>query len=652
MSEQSIKFKERWRSSFLSLHHDLSPSLKARYRAEHRKVDRWLFCLLAVHWLALVFTIIQGNETDVEVLIGGSLIMFGATLLFYSASGSVICRSLNGVFLMSLITLLSCQLSEARELHAYAFIALGYLTRYKDPFALWMGVLTIVIGAFSFSGSDLAGSYTLSEMTTPQPFPYGKVSGLLAMITGVGLTLLISEVSTRFHQSMLLSLGLKEVTRTLQFDLRVNTQSSQWANRPSTEQCDQNYDEQEWQAQIEHTNGVVDFNRLMRALSTAMADMMSRLEAISKGEPLPPLKAQLGGEVGLLVQKLHQLEEVLENRDELKSHRQNQLIHREKMVALGYLIAGVAHEVNTPLGAIKASGEAIASQLGKSVFERQAIELLHRLKPQQRNAFFELLVLSPDEQVILMPSREQRRLRRSVQDTLEAKGVRRAQSLSEDIVMSGMHHHLDKMMIILLHEEGNALFELLYTLISQRRQINNILSAVQRASKMVTALKHYAHGKEESTRAAVQLTDEINTVLTLNQHAISRGIEVIREFEDDLPFVYADVHQLNQVWQNLIHNAIQAMEGCGTLIVSLRKEKGGVMVHIQDSGHGIPSEHLELIFEAFFTTKPVGEGTGLGLDICQHIIEEHHGEIDVVSQPGKTIFSTWLPAYQASLPVR
>ena len=246
-----------------------------------------------------------------------------------------------------------------------------------------------------------------------------------------------------------------------------------------------------------------------------------------------------------------------------------------------------------------------------------------------------------------MPSRERRQLRKSVSALLTEHQIEDASSLAEDIVNSGLQASVKELLPLLKYGGGDgSLFELLYNHISHRRHLTNILSAVQRASKIVQALKHYAHGKSDNERRSVSLGVELNTVLTLNQNAIKRGVEVERIFDPEAPLVLADVDQLNQVWQNLIHNAIQAMQGQGVLRVSLTSKDGGALVQISDSGCGIPAENIEKIFEPFFTTKPVGEGTGLGLDICEAIISQHDGLISVQSVPGETVFSVWLPAYE------
>lgn len=138
------------------------------------------------------------------------------------------------------------------------------------------------------------------------------------------------------------------------------------------------------------------------------------------------------------------------------------------------------------------------------------------------------------------------------------------------------------------------------------------------------------------------LIDGIETVLTLYDNQIKQGVEVIRNYRD-LPPILCYPDELNQVWTNLIHNALHAMANRGTLTVEVTQEGQQAKISITDSGSGIPPEIQSKIFDPFFTTKPPGEGSGLGLDIVKKIIIKHSGQIAVESQPGRTTFSVLLP---------
>jgi signal transduction histidine kinase len=134
--------------------------------------------------------------------------------------------------------------------------------------------------------------------------------------------------------------------------------------------------------------------------------------------------------------------------------------------------------------------------------------------------------------------------------------------------------------------------------------------------------------------------------LTILSHRLKRGVTAVRDYDPNLPRVCAYGGELNQVWTNLIDNALDAMEGKGQLRIRTARELDRVLVEIGDNGPGIPTELQGRIFEPFFTTKGVGEGTGLGLDTVCRIVRKHHGEIKVESQPGDTRFQVYIPIDQ------
>ena len=149
-------------------------------------------------------------------------------------------------------------------------------------------------------------------------------------------------------------------------------------------------------------------------------------------------------------------------------------------------------------------------------------------------------------------------------------------------------------------------------------------------------------------RASVQLvdvTEGLESTLVMLAHKLKNGISVERDYGEDVPRIEAFAGELNQVWTNLIDNAIDAMDGEGTLLVSTRPQGDGVVVEIADTGHGFPEAVQTHAFEPFFTTKDVGEGTGLGLDISRRIVVDRHGgEITIDSRPGETVLRVRLPA--------
>lgn len=181
-----------------------------------------------------------------------------------------------------------------------------------------------------------------------------------------------------------------------------------------------------------------------------------------------------------------------------------------------------------------------------------------------------------------------------------------------------------------------------YLFSSIQKNSHTISIATDKTSKVVFALKSYAHQSEHTQMIEVDITDNIEMTLTLYHNRIKHNVEVIRNYEEVSPILgYPD--ELNQIWANLIHNALQAMDFKGTLTIDINGKGENVIVSITDSGKGIPDEIKDRIFEPFFTTKPQGEGSGMGLDIVKRIVEKHNGEITVESMPGKTTFTVSIP---------
>ena len=172
-----------------------------------------------------------------------------------------------------------------------------------------------------------------------------------------------------------------------------------------------------------------------------------------------------------------------------------------------------------------------------------------------------------------------------------------------------------------------------------------IHAASARVSELVAAAKVYSHMDRAGVREQVKLQEGIDSTLVMLGHKLKRaGIGLERVFAPDTPQVHAYSGELNQVWTNLLDNAIDAMPGGGTLRIETAREGAMAVVRVIDTGSGIPPEIQPRIFEAFFTTKSVGEGTGLGLDIVQRIVvQQHGGRIDVDSRAGRTAFTVRLP---------
>uniref|UniRef100_UPI00187F17E0 sensor histidine kinase n=1 Tax=Microcoleus sp. LEGE 07076 TaxID=915322 RepID=UPI00187F17E0 len=253
------------------------------------------------------------------------------------------------------------------------------------------------------------------------------------------------------------------------------------------------------------------------------------------------------------------------------------------------------------------------------------------------------LMYSSRQQNYALSTREKRELKKGLKQQLESAEIDNIDSIANILVNIGLQGNLEEFLPLLKDPESENIIKTAYDFASIYRSAKTIATATERAAKVVFALKNYARYDINSEKLQVNITEGIETVLTLYQNQIKQGVEIVRNYEAELPAALCYPDELNQVWTNLIHNALQAMENQGTLTIDARQQDTNVVVKITDSGKGIPPEILPKIFEPFFTTKPAGEGSGLGLDIVEKIIKKHQGKIDVKSVPGQTEFTVSVP---------
>lgn len=311
----------------------------------------------------------------------------------------------------------------------------------------------------------------------------------------------------------------------------------------------------------------------------------------------------------------------------------------EKLAVLGNLTAGLAHELNTPLGAIISTAETIRNAVIK--IKQDLCELLTRSDPKENQFFIQLLNASGKAQTGL-------RGRMTFINSLEAGHVAHAEEITDDLV--DMEIPLDspdlaRQIEQLQHAEHIVKTAYYFNILEKDNAI--IQSAAERASLTLKALKQWTY-EERGNTIPVCIKDEMETILTMYYNRTKYTIQIIREYLDD-GWVLANPERLNAVWVNLINNAIQAMEQGGVLTIRIEKSEGEtnyIQVQITDTGIGIPDENKPKIFTPFFTTKPRGTGTGIGLDLSKRIIESFSGTISFASQPGHTTFTVVLPAYE------
>ena len=337
-----------------------------------------------------------------------------------------------------------------------------------------------------------------------------------------------------------------------------------------------------------------------------------------------------------VIERTTQLDDKIE---ELTKTRQ-ELIQSEKMAALGQLVAGIAHEVNTPLGAIRSSAETLTNNLKQTL--TQFPKLFEVLTKSHQKIFFDLLEHSLQNQVILT-TKEKRAAKKILTTELNQYKITNSRIFVDTFISLGIYTKVEQYLPLLQDVNNKFIFETAYKLSTLTRSTENITTAVERASKVIFALKTFARYDQSGEKIIANLQDGLETVLTLYHNQIKQGVELIREYID-LPPIRCYPDELNQVWTNILHNALQAMDYKGTLKIVISQQDDYAVVALTDSGQGISPELREKIFMPFFTTKAAGEGSGLGLDIVKKIIDKHDGKIEVDSEVGKgTTFSVWLP---------
>jgi|GEM_PF-6872578 len=323
--------------------------------------------------------------------------------------------------------------------------------------------------------------------------------------------------------------------------------------------------------------------------------------------------------------------------NKLKSS-QDKLIRSEKMAVLGQLVSNVSHEINTPLGAINASVENIEKSLNNLLDD--FYNLFTLLDRDELDSFKELL--SVKQKNMFLATSQKRELRREMSGALKDLNIEKARYLSNCLITLGIQK--DRVLDfknLLLHREVIFIFDFAVKLKVIENSNINIKEAVNRSSKVILTLKSYYRVKKENSKGFFYLKDTIESVLSLYQNQLGKSIKVIKKF-DNLDKINCYEDDLIQVWTNLIQNAIHAMKDRGILTISITKNDNYQVVTIEDTGYGIQDNIKDKIFEPFFTTKQSGEGSGLGLDIVNNIIEKHNGKIEFESDKN-TIFKIFLP---------
>ncbi len=319
---------------------------------------------------------------------------------------------------------------------------------------------------------------------------------------------------------------------------------------------------------------------------------------------------------------------------------------QEKLMALGKLSAGLAHELNNPATAARRAALNLREAMD-NVRSASLKFLEHPLSPAQREAILQVekesadkaaARIGPAEDPLELSDREEQ-----IATWLEQHGVDESWKIAAVLAEAGANtEKLDGLKGLLGPELVGAGLKRIAAVITIFGLIHEIDNSTRRISDLVTAIKRYSY-MDQSPIQEVDLKEDLENTLKIFGHRIKEGVAVVRGYDPELPRICGYGSELNQVWTNLIDNAIDAMGGKGELRIRTLRELDAAIVEIGDSGPGVPENIQSRIFEPFFTTKKVGEGTGLGLDTAMRIVRKHHGAVELKSKPGDTRFRVRLP---------
>ncbi len=322
----------------------------------------------------------------------------------------------------------------------------------------------------------------------------------------------------------------------------------------------------------------------------------------------------------------------------------SQETQQQKMAALGKLSAGLAHELNNPAAAARRGAQSLREMLPALQMETIGLNSCY-FNPMQTEALINVqnsLITRVTQPPTLSPVERGDR-EEAVGRWLDEHEVSEAWEIAPALVNAGFT--LDELAQIADHM-GQQFARQVITWLGHTLTVTELLDSVEqsarRISDLVTAIKEYTYMDRARIADEVDLQNGLENTLKVLNHKL-KNITIIRDYDVTLPKVMGIGSDLNQVWTNLLDNAIDAMKGQGTLQVITRNENSFAMVEIADNGAGIPPEVMPHIFTPFFTTKDVGAGVGLGLDTSYRIIQQHNATIEVQSQPGRTRFIVRIP---------
>ena len=381
--------------------------------------------------------------------------------------------------------------------------------------------------------------------------------------------------------------------------------------------------------------GVLPFSRMTRFTVTGRAVTDGRIlkfpaalfpELVQK---MPELAKRL---VGLMSDRIREVTRLEQQQD--------------RLAGLGKLSAGLAHELNNPASAARRAASQLRDILKKIrdaslELGRRDLTQAEKAEIEKLEAFFIQRNEPPPDALTTSDLEEQ------LDSLFRSHGQNDLWQLAADLARKSVQPEMvESLFAILDAETARAALVRIAASVEIANLLNEIESSTSRISDLVRAIKEYTY-MDQSPVQNVDIVKSLETTLTIMNHKLKRGVAVVRDYQR-VPFLVNSFgSELNQIWTNLIDNAIDAMGGKGELRVRTWRDDNCVVVEIGDTGPGISPQIRNHIFEPFFTTKAVGEGTGLGLDTVQRIVKKHRGHIQVDSKPGDTRFQIWLPLAEA-----
>ncbi|MBV6493052.1 MAG: Adaptive-response sensory-kinase SasA [Turneriella sp.] len=369
-----------------------------------------------------------------------------------------------------------------------------------------------------------------------------------------------------------------------------------------------------------------------------------------------------------LYERLHamlfHLEEKVKERTSELSNAQAQLIQQEKMASLGVMVAGIAHEINTPTSVVSGAAENLNHNLNLII----STIVENRIASQpMRFLLTEVARVRENKEKKALSATEKFRVAKILTQKIASPTLSEDAAKDRADFLLDMGLQEDEKIIGLASTVDEREFHVFRALVNIDKNLHNMQFALSSILNIVKALKHYSH-RDQAEAENVDVRDGIENTLTVFHNQLKHGIRIERHYED-VSKISCNPGELNQIYSNLIVNAVHAMKGQGVLEIFVRErsidttfdsknvlsdekleaalgkksENRYVLISIQDSGSGIPAEYQSKIFDPFFTTKAPGEGTGLGLGIIRNVVLKHKGFLALSSKPGKTRFTIALP---------